>query len=478
MSFKLNTYFVFVSLAFCVYAFFLDSALAPYFLVANLPLIFFSEFVSRYSAFPQILQVSSYAIWVFNMPRALFLFKNPTFFIYPIAGQINEANHIDTLLTLTLYSTVFLLSFFLFPKNLRVQFDRENFDFFFRKRGIVLWFAVGIMLFNAFLMIVFKVGVHGASTGLEFLKFIMPYKHILPMVLLFVMHYKKKLSSTQFLLISFILLLNVVGSFLQGSKAVLMLVALFAIFILLVCKPKTELKFSKFFIYVFCIGIPLFASFLFMDLLRNFSRLHPEGVDYGKLLNVFWEQTTDKNFATRVGGIFTGRLGCYDGIMVTFLRHSESIDKVFSLGNMFASYIELLVPFVSNDSVALGSGVSQHISNLPSTFKHAGAIGGFGTMLYLGGSWAILLAVAVPAIWSLFLAIVLKTVRSLSLQLVYVSLWFASVFLIINSGNFDSILQSATIDISHLIFYYWVLKLIWASVVDMTEETKVVKVEN
>lgn len=477
MRFYHYNYFHAVCLVFIFWACSIDFQLGTLYGLANIPIIFFtSNWLLKRAKFPQVFLVSFYAIWVFHFPRALFLIANPDRFLYPIDGEIGYAEHFDALSHIFLYAIIWgiVLVGFFYSKKINIQQIDLKTDRFFARRQVVLFAAFFMMLFVFFMQLGSKLVGPGLAYMYELSKLILPVVYLLPISIILVFVFKNDLSWLEKGIVYFIILLTVLGALLNGSKAVLLNLALFVFFGKIISEARFKISLPQFLFLVFLVGIPIISSVLLMQIIRIQIKLFGT-VNVSNLSDFISANIDNPVFLFNALDNFTSRLNGYDGLMMVGIDQNSEILNVFSANNLIKSYLNKLVPFISNDSISLGVGVGRYYSELPIWFKHAGALGGLGTMRLFFLNFGYLGIIVASVVYSVIIRVVFFLVKDKSLFFVFLLLWFSSITLFFNSGNIDSIAQGLSIWLIHLTFYYLSLLIIWSFLKSLTKNNLTIK---
>jgi hypothetical protein len=464
MALKHNVYFHFFVILLSVLAIYSNVTVGLVYLLAGLPLIFFtSSFFLEKVELKQVFLVASYCIWVFNFPRALFLINNPDYFSYPLKTTIKDWDHITALSDIGLYSILFLSTFWVLTKNIRLEYKTISAikDKFLNKKQLIIMFSLALLLLKTVMQLAAKTLGGGMETIFELSKLVLPFSFILPIVLVLWFLFKQHLSPLQRTLVFVIIILNVLGAFLQGSKAVLLSLILYIFFVKIIQNYSLKIKLGQFVALFIFVGIPVAGSIILMQVARS-SLLSESGIDYNLLFNAFVRNISNEIFLFNALNSFTSRLNGYDGLLIASLNANPEILKVFSLNNVLLSYLDKLLPLISTDSVSLGKGIGLHLSNLPKDFKHAGALGAFGSIKLFFRGYGMIGIVIAASIYTLVLRFLKTVIKEKSLFIIFTIIWFNSLILFLNAGNFDVLAQGLTIQIFQLIFYFFVLRIIWA----------------
>lgn len=442
--------------------------------LAQLPTIFFTThwFLSKIK-FPQVFIASFYAIWIFHFPRGIFLIANPDRLTYPIDGLLTFNEHFYTLLNIFLYSLIWGVSLFLFigKKAINIeQIDIEN-DRFFAKRQVVLLSAFFLMLFMFSMQISSKFLGDRIAYYFELIKLIIPMNYLLPLAVVYFFVFRKRLSVFENIIILTIMLLTVTGALLKGSKAVLLNLALFVFFGKLIVHPHFKISLPQFLGILVFVGFPLISSVLLMQMIRMQLKLFG-AVNLGHLTGFIADNIDNPVFLFNALDNFTSRLNGYDGLLMTGIDQNTQMLNAFSAKNLLNSYLGKLIPMVSIDAISLGEAVGKYYSKVPEGFQHAGALGGFGTVKLLFFKVSYLGIVVISFIYSLILRLTSILLKDKSLFFIFLLLWLSSINLFMNSGNIDSIAQGISIWLIHLVFYYGLLLLLWATLESLSNLKK------
>lgn len=275
---KISSYFHYGLLLSAVYLAIYEPLVAFAYFIATLPLIFFT---SKFAKIPErlflIFFTSCGAIWVVYLIRPLFLIPNNEFFSYSRMGAIDAGNHISVLLQISLYSTLFLTSlymaiFFRAKKNIslkqgdsikgeRLPIKKIEPNFLTIAKQPLILAMMFLVVFNLLLKL-----VHGnrmsAETSLgAIIELLLPLSIIAPLSVFYLIFYRNRLRSLEWLSLFFILAIIVCTGFVDASKAAFLQVIMFIFVFMGFKRGNFKISIKKAFILIFSVVAVLFISF-------------------------------------------------------------------------------------------------------------------------------------------------------------------------------------------------------------------------
>jgi len=415
-----------------------------------------SKIFTRSSVYYQSFYImAAVAIWAFYLIRPLLLVSNPHHFSYPNLGQVNYDMQVDAVFQIAVFSLCFFcgmkLASLLLPVRTYVNTQKS---IFVSSRQLIIFGIFLVFLFKVYLFLGHSSAMSGRSSGFTVIAMLLPFNLVLPTVLVYLLLHKAALSKFDDILLVLLLLLYPILALAEGHKSALLSMLFFLVIVLLI--KHGDYRFSMRKLALIGMFLPLIVlSFpLATTLGGSIGKL---GLNYQVLINAtsilnyvaldseIWELLLDR---------ITTRLVGYDGLIAAGMEFPKEVTYVFNIENIVKLAIAKLIPGYTVPGISMGKAIGIFFTGHSSDVQHAGALGLFGTLKVIAGSWGgYMLAACFGFLFiGIYVAMVNFNRSKDSSQLIQLLL-IAQMVAWISSGNLDNLLQSMIVVIIHLVLF-------------------------
>jgi len=426
--------------------------------VSLMPIVFFVRLSQKNSVEKYLpVLIVAYSIFTFYYIRPLFLLSYPDTKISSIVYSISVQEHISALIVVGVYAFFLLLSIYMVQRMIGDDkyLNEKKYRYMHLHERLVLLLLVIITVVWFMIVVIFDLS--SRSTAVDYLQYLFPVSLILPAIFSYIVLCNKIscVRSIKYLFV-FLLLLFVVASIYRGSKSAIFVILMLWVMSIYMAFGDRNIKILTFAKYLFLI-IP--AVFISVVVATTITYLGPDGImSYGEVFsgqNGIIRLILDK---------LTGRFNGYDGVLLVMQYNSEMLSNVMNWKDMFLSGLYRVIPGISHDVMSVGKVVGIEYFNKTIFDKHAGALGVFGSFIYMHGIYFGVFVVFVYGYIFSSVAYLAHALHSgMYVRNIFLMITMALFVFSINDGNFDIIFAQGFVQYITFFYYYMLVYIVTKS---------------